>query len=53
MRNFGECILVFFLFFFAAMAVLEVDRTCKQITNYGGDITASAQIIVEKAGGLG
>ena len=53
MRNFGECVLVFFLFFFAAMAVLEVDRSCRQATNYGGDITASAQIIVEKAGNLG
>lgn len=53
MRNFGECVLIFLLFFMAAVAVLEIDRTCSQMAGTGGDITASAEFLVEKSGGLG
>ena len=53
MRNLGHCLLVFLLFFMAAAAILEVDRHCRDATSYGGDITASAEFIVEKMGGLG
>ena len=53
MRNFGECVLIFLLFFMAAVAVLEIDRVCSRTAGYGGDITASAEFLVEKTGGLG
>jgi len=53
MRNLGHCLLVFLLFFMATVAILEVDRHCREVTNYGGDITASAEFLVEKMGGLG
>ena len=53
MRGFGECVLIFLLFFMAAMAVLEIDRSCRQVTGAGGDIMASAEFLVEKTGGLG
>lgn len=51
MRNFGACILAFLLFFMAAAAVLEIDRQCRQVTGYGGEITASAAFLAEKAAG--
>ena len=53
MRNLGHCLLVFLLFFMATVAILEVDRHCRAVTGYGGDITASAEFLVEKTGGLG
>ena len=53
LRNFGECVLIFLLFFMAAVAVLEIDRVCSRTAGYGGDITASAEFLVEKTGGLG
>ncbi len=53
MRNVRHCLLVFLLFFMATVAILEVDRHCREATGYGGDITASAEFIVEKAGSLG
>ncbi|MBQ8564157.1 MAG: hypothetical protein IJ443_09765 [Firmicutes bacterium] len=52
MRNLGECVLVFLLFFIAVVAILEVDRNCREMTGYGGDITASAEFLVEKMSGL-
>jgi len=52
MRNFGQCLLVFVLFFMAAVAILEIDRNCREMTNYGGEIAASAELIVEKMGPL-
>ncbi len=33
----------------ATVAVLEVDRRCKAMTSYGGEITASADLLAEKA----
>lgn len=45
MRNFGESILIFLLFFMATVAILEVDQHCRSVTSYGGDITASAEMI--------
>ena len=53
MKGFGECILIFLLFFMAAVAVLEIDRSCRQTTGSGGDIAASAEFIVEKSRDLG
>jgi hypothetical protein len=53
MRGFGECILIFLLFFIAAAALLEIDRNCREMTGFGGDITASAEFLIEKSGGLG
>ena len=53
MRNLGTCILAFLLFFMAALAVLEIDKQCREVTGYGGEITASAQFIVENAGNFG
>ena len=53
MRNFGECVLIFLLFFILTSSILQVDRRCREVTGYGGDITASAEFLVEKTGGLG
>ena len=50
MRNFGTCILAFLLFFMAAAAVLEIDRQCRNVTGYGGEITASAEMMAQRAG---
>ena len=52
MRNLGHCLLAFILFFMATVAILEIDRQCREMTNYGGEITASAELIVEKMGPL-
>ena len=53
MKNFGQGVLVFFIFFLAAVAVLEIDRQCREVTGNGGDITASTEFIVEKVRDLG
>ncbi len=52
MRQLGEGVLILIVFMLATLAVLQVDRQCKAMTGYGGDITASAEIIVEKVGPL-
>ena len=52
MKQFGQCVLVMVLFMLATLAVLQIDRQCKAMTGRGGDITASAEIIVEKVGPL-
>ena len=48
MKNFMNCILVFILFFMATAAILEIDKQCRKMTSFGGEITASAELIVEK-----
>ena len=53
MKNMGLYILVFLFFFIASIGILEVDKNCKKMTGSGGDITASAEFIVEKMGDLG
>ena len=47
MKNMGLYILVFLFFFIASIGILEVDRNCREMTGFGGDITASAEFIVE------
>ena len=53
MKNIGLYILVFLFFFIASIGILKVDSSCREMTGFGGDITASAEFIVEKAGNLG
>ena len=47
MRNITQCLLIFLLFFMTTVAVLEIDRSCRQVTGYGGEITASAEAAAE------
>lgn len=49
MKSFGQCVLVFLLFFIAATAVIQVDRQCREMTGMGGSVTAFADEAVEAA----
>lgn len=49
MKSFGQCVLVFLLFFIAATAVIQVDRQCREMTGMGGSVTAFADAAVEAA----
>ena len=49
----GLMLLVTLAFCVFTMALLEVDERCRQMTGGGGDITAVAQLVIEKIGSFG
>lgn len=49
MKNFWQCMFIVFVFMLTAIAILEVDRQCKAVTGYGGEITASVMALAGRS----
>lgn len=51
MKNFMQCVLIFLLFFMATVAIIQVDRQCREVTGSGGSVSAFADSAVVTASG--
>ena len=51
MKNFMQCVLIFLLFFMATVAIIQVDRQCREMTGSGGSVSAFADTAAVAASG--
>jgi len=49
-KNLLKWLLVVFICMISTMAIIRVDEKCSEMTSFGGDIEASAEVAIEKSG---